>query len=128
MRKKTGDGFAKEKGDLPAAFETNCKWSLDSLNVLGLPPLGAFDYVELDLLTFLQAAKSIGLNGREVHEHVLAVLAADETITLGVVKPLYCSCFHGIALFPFIEIALSFAGLLQVGHAGLPHQVGLMRC
>jgi hypothetical protein len=35
-----------------------------------------------------------------VYEHVLAVLAADETITFGVVEPLYCSCFHGVALFP----------------------------
>ena len=73
---------------------------LDGLNILGLPPLGAFDYIELHLLTFLQAAESIGLNGREVYKHILAVLTADETITFGVVKPLYCSCFHGIALFP----------------------------
>jgi hypothetical protein len=36
-----------------------------------------------------------------VYKHVLAVLTADESITLGVVKPLYCSCFHGVALFPF---------------------------
>ena len=76
------------------------KWFLDSLNVLGLPAFRAFDYVELNLLSFLQAAESIALNGREVNEHVLAVLAADETITFGVVKPLYCSCFHGGALFP----------------------------
>ena len=76
------------------------KWFLDSLNVLGLPAFWAFDYVELNLLSFLQAAESIALNGREVNEHVFAVLAADETITFGVVKPLYCACFHGGALFP----------------------------
>jgi hypothetical protein len=70
------------------------------------------------LLTFLQAAETIGLNGREVNKHVLAVLAADESITLGVVKPLYCSCFHDVAVFLCVEIALSFAGLLQAGHAG----------
>ena len=78
----------------------NCKWLLDGLDVLGLPPFRAFNYVELDLLTFLQAAESPRLDGREVHEYILAVLAADKTITFGVVKPLYCSCFHGIALFP----------------------------
>jgi len=93
---------------LRAAFKANYKWLLDSLYVLGLPPFRAFNYVEADLLTFLQAAESIRLNGREVYEHVLAVLAADETITFGVVKPLYCSCFHGIALFLCVEIALSF--------------------
>jgi hypothetical protein len=85
---------------LRTALERIVSGSLDSLYVLGLPPFRALDYVEADLLTFLQAAESIALNCREVYKHVLAVLAADETITLGVVKPLYCSCFHGIALFP----------------------------
>jgi hypothetical protein len=42
-----------------------------------------------------------------VYEHVLAVLAADETITFGVVKPLYCSCFHGVALFLCNDMALN---------------------
>jgi hypothetical protein len=37
-----------------------------------------------------------------VYEYILSTLAADETITLGVVKPLYCSCFHGDAWFPFL--------------------------
>jgi hypothetical protein len=35
-----------------------------------------------------------------MYEYVFSVLAADESITLGVVEPLYCSCFHGVALFP----------------------------
>src|SRR5579864_880448 len=75
------------------------KW-LDDFHVLGLPALRAFDHIELNLLTFLKAAEPTGLDGGEVHKHILAVLAADESITLGVVKPLYCSCFHGVALFP----------------------------
>jgi hypothetical protein len=29
-----------------------------------------------------------------VHENVFAILAADEAITLSVVKPLHCSLFH----------------------------------
>jgi hypothetical protein len=28
-----------------------------------------------------------------MHEDVFAILAADEAVALGVVKPLYCSCF-----------------------------------
>jgi hypothetical protein len=53
-----------------------------------------------------------------VHEYIFPVLAADEPVTLGVVKPLYCSCFHGGALFPLVfEIALKLAGMLQAGHA-----------
>jgi hypothetical protein len=34
-----------------------------------------------------------------VNEHILAILAADKTIALGIVKPLYGSCFHDIAVF-----------------------------
>jgi hypothetical protein len=77
------------------------KW-LNRLDVLGLPALGAFDHVELNLLTFLQAAESICLDRGEVYEDILSILAADESITLRVVKPLYCSCFHGVALFPLL--------------------------
>jgi hypothetical protein len=34
-----------------------------------------------------------------VNENVLAILAADKTIALGIVKPLYCSGFHDVAVF-----------------------------
>jgi hypothetical protein len=78
---------------------------LDSLNVLGLPALWAFGHVELHGLPFLQAAKAAGLNGGEMHEDVLAILTADEAIAFGVVKPLYCSLFHLIFLFPFLNCA-----------------------
>jgi len=67
---------------------------LDAFDVLCLPALRAFHYVELYLLTFLEAAESAGLNGGEMYEYILTVLAADETVPLGVVKPLHCSCFH----------------------------------
>ena len=91
---------------------------LDRLDVLCLPALRAFYNVELNLLTFLQTAEAVGLNGGEVNENVLAVLAADETIALGVVKPLYCSCFHGVACVPLVlKYALNFRRKLQAGHA-----------
>ena len=73
---------------------------LDRLYVLGLPALGALDNVKLHLLTLLKTAESPRLDGREMYKDILAVLAADKTVALGVVKPLYCSCFHGVALFP----------------------------
>src|SRR5207248_6083671 len=86
------------------------------LHVLGLPALGTLHYIELDLLAFLKAAESSRLDRREVNENVLAILAADKTISLCVVKPLYCSCFHGIAYVPFIVVLReSLAGLSQAG-------------
>jgi len=67
---------------------------LDSLNVFRLPALGTLGHLELHSLSFLQAAKAARLNRREVHENVFAILTADEAVTFGVVKPLYCSLFH----------------------------------
>ena len=72
---------------------------LDAFDVLCLPALRAFYHVELNLLTFLQAAKPVCLDGGEVNKYVLAILAADKTIALGIVKPLYCSCFLDVAVF-----------------------------
>src|SRR5208337_1437885 len=78
--------------------------------------LGAFDYVELNLLTFLQAAKPVCLDGGEVHENVFTILAADKTIALGIVKPLYGSCFHDVAVFLCVEVCAE-TRIVQAGHA-----------
>ena len=72
---------------------------LDAFDVLCLPAFGAFYYVELNLLTFLQTAETIRLDGREMYEYILTILTADKSIALGIVKPLYCSCFHGGTVF-----------------------------
>ena len=76
---------------------------LDSLDVLSLPALWPFGHFELHGLPFLQAAETARLDRREVYEDVLATLAADETISLGVVEPLYCSLFHILVQIPFSE-------------------------
>ena len=89
-----------------------CEAGLDALDVFGLPALGAFDHVKLHLLTFLQAAETAGLNGGEMHEDILAVLAADKTVAFGVVKPLHCSCFHDGAGSFFVDVALKLSGSL----------------
>jgi len=79
-------------------------WHSDSLNVLSLPALRAFGHVELHCLPFLQAAKATSLDCGEMHEDILPILTADEAIAFGVVKPLYCSLFYLIFLFPFFEL------------------------
>ena len=70
-------------------------------DVLSLPALRPFGHFKLHSLTLLQAAKTAALDCREMYEHILAILAADETITFGVVKPLHCSLFHVVTLFLF---------------------------
>ncbi len=67
---------------------------LESLNVLCLPALGAFDDIELDALAFLERTESVRLDGGVMDEYVVAILTADESEALGIVKPLHCSLFH----------------------------------
>ena len=101
---------SKRKAAFPAALFFEFSRGLDGLDVLGLPALRTFYDIELNLLAFLEAAESVRLDGGEVDEHVFAVLTADETIALGIVKPLYCSCFHGVALVPLVlKYALKLA-------------------
>src|SRR4030095_9481832 len=44
--------------------------------------------LEFDLLAFFERAKAGTLNRREVHEHVVAALTFNESVTLRVVEPL----------------------------------------
>lgn len=83
-----------EKGGLLAAAFTKICCVLQHLNVLCLPSFRTFDDVELNWLTFFQAAKTIGLNRGKVNEHVLTVFPGNKAITLRVIEPLYCSLFH----------------------------------
>ena len=75
--------------------------SLEGLDVLRLEPFGSFYDVELNRLPFLQAAESVGLDGGEVYEDILATLAADKAEALSVVEPLDCSLFHCVVAFLF---------------------------
>jgi hypothetical protein len=91
----------KRRAARPPPFSENILYGLGRLYILRLPPLGSLHYVELHLLPFLQAAESARLYRREMYKHVFAALSADKPVTLGIVEPLYCSCFHGVALFLF---------------------------
>lgn len=49
---------------------------LDGLTFLYLEALRTVDAGEIDGLAFLQAAKAVGLDSREMHENIIASLAA----------------------------------------------------
>jgi hypothetical protein len=53
----------------------------------------AFDYIELDLIAFFERFVPVQLNSRVVNEYIWPVFASDESVALGVVKPLH---------FPFV--------------------------
>src|SRR6266508_2820813 len=63
-------------------------------NVGGLEALRAPRHFELDLVTLGQALEALGLDGAEVHEHVLAVFLGDKAIPLRIVEPLHASLSH----------------------------------
>src|SRR5208282_2935672 len=58
-------------------------------DVACLEALGAFEQVELDGLAFIQRAVAVLLDGREMHEDILAGGALDESVSLRPVEPLH---------------------------------------
>jgi hypothetical protein len=65
--------------------------SVAAHNVRRLESFGTFEQLELHNFAFVQRAISIFLDDGEMDEHVFACGALDETISLGSVKPLYCT-------------------------------------
>src|SRR5512140_802783 len=57
---------------------------LKQRHVRGLKSFRTVDHFKLDCGSLLQRAEALSLNGGEVDEDVLAALAPDETIALGV--------------------------------------------
>src|SRR5947209_7438716 len=64
---------------------------LDRLDVRRLLSLGSFHDVELYCLALAEGAVAFADDRREVDEHVVAVRASDEAVTLLVAEPLHRS-------------------------------------
>jgi hypothetical protein len=65
---------------------------IDFLNpedLISLRAFGSLNDVELDLVAFFEALIALALDGAVVHEDVGATLAAEESVSLCVVEPLY---------------------------------------
>ena len=92
--------------------------SLQRLYVLRLPALGALDDVELNGLTFLEAAESASLDGRIMNEYVFSVLTADKAVALRVIEPLNCSLFHCVACSFGIDVAAIRTDCFAAGMRG----------
>ena len=68
---------------------------LDLGYLLRLQSFGTLGHTELYGITLVQRSESFCLDGRVVHENVIAGGALDESVTLGVVKPLHRTLFSG---------------------------------
>ena len=107
--------LSHKKGALSRAFPCE-NLNLCGADVLRLPALRPLCHIECHLLPFLQAAETTGLNGREMHEYIFAVLPADEPIALGIVKPLHCSLFHKCSFCSFVVFTLEGVGKNLAGY------------
>jgi hypothetical protein len=56
---------------------------------LGLEPFSALGHLKLNRLVFLERLKPFPLDGGMMHKDIRTVLLGNETITLGIIKPLY---------------------------------------
>ena len=63
-------------------------WLAGLRDVAGLRSLRTVDNLEFDLLAFLERPEAGALNRGEVHEHVVAPLALNESVALCVIEPL----------------------------------------
>ena len=73
----------------------------DDANVLSFLALAARCNVELDDLTLVEALVAIALDVREMHEHVVTLLARDETESLFCVEKLHCTLCH---FYPILKM------------------------
>src|SRR3989440_9388574 len=79
-------------------------------NVRGVQSFVASLHLELHYLPFSERLEAVHLDGREVHEHVLAALLFNEAVPLGIIEPLHLSLSHSFCLlrshpFPWGAVA-----------------------
>src|SRR6202021_2495367 len=80
-------------------------------DLFGLQALGTALHDEGHTSAFIEGAIPAGFDGREMHEHIFAVVALDKSKTFSGVKPLYCTClFHILSLLLFCYCCLSANG------------------
>src|SRR5689334_10523342 len=68
-----------------------------------LQTLGPFRHFKFYSGALIQAAISLRLNRRKMNEDVLSVLALDEAVALGCVKPLHCTFFFHLPYVPSVR-------------------------
>src|ERR1043166_9751635 len=83
---------------------------LGANDVRGVQPFVASLHLELHHLPFSERLEAVHLDGREVHEHVLAALLFNEAVPLGIIEPLHLSLSHSFCLlrslpFPWGAVA-----------------------
>ena len=73
--------------------------SLAAVTLVACRPLGPLRHFKLHSGAFIQAAITLRLDRREMHEDVFSVLPLDEAVAFGCVKPLHCTFFFHLPIF-----------------------------
>src|SRR6476660_7370779 len=83
-----------------------------------LQPLRSFRHLEFHFGAFFEATVAVRLNGREVHEYILAVLPLNKPVALGCVKPFHCAFFFHVLPFQLYCSWNSFPTPKNAGERG----------
>src|SRR6266496_1898361 len=67
-------------------------------HVGGVQPFVALLHFKLHHLALRERLEAVHLDGREVHEHILATLLFNEAVALGIIEPLHLSLSHSLRL------------------------------
>ena len=98
---------------LCTALLRSCTQSLSNLLKLyyvgSLRSLSTINYFELNSLSLFQRLEAFSGQTRVVYEYILSCLIGDESVSLLVVKPLYCT-FHYCILQKTIVTEIDYNG------------------
>ena len=76
----------------------------EAKNAISLRAFLALNDVELDLIAFFERFVSVQLNRRVMDEYIWPVFASDESVALGVVKPLDLTFVLSHRLLPSLVV------------------------
>jgi hypothetical protein len=102
-------GCGKKKAPLARGFCRSIQF-LELDDLVGGRTLGSLDNLESHPGAFLQGFEALGLNRGVVYEDIRAAILLDETKTLGIVKPFYCTFSH---FFQLLAVRGSFPEPLE---------------
>jgi hypothetical protein len=87
-------------------FQTYAKLNLNFADVSRLRTFLAFSYVKAYTISFSERLETVALDLGKVYKYVRTVVLLNETKTLCVVEPLYCTFCHFFLHVPYWESVL----------------------
>src|SRR5437879_11861589 len=93
-----GENIQKPRPVVLGRGDANGVGSLHANDVHGVQPLVPGLHLELHRLPFGESLEPVHLDGRKMHEHVLAAILLNEAVVLRIIEPLHLSLGHSFCL------------------------------